>query len=140
VANGLQVAESAKNRNVGLAMTVLQRRLASSLYAIHRSLQRRHDKLAEALAEARRSGRGLPHPAPVGDAARLPGLDLEDEDDLDELTEEEEEALSGASTAQTVQELEIEIDSLEALIAKAEVARRHPERKLREFEAVIRNQ
>lgn len=57
VANGLQKAESARNRNVGLAMTVLQRRLASSLFAISRSLERRRAKLKEALEEARRSGR-----------------------------------------------------------------------------------
>ena len=57
VANGLSQAESNQNRNVGLALTILQRRLASSLFAITRSLERRRDRLALALEEARKSGR-----------------------------------------------------------------------------------
>ena len=41
VQNNFQRAEQAENRNVGLALTVLQRRLASSLAAIRLSLERR---------------------------------------------------------------------------------------------------
>ena len=49
VARGLEQAESTKNRNVGLAMTILQRRVASSLYAISSSLERRRNRLSEEL-------------------------------------------------------------------------------------------
>ena len=45
--NNFQRAEDSSNRNVGLALTVLQRRLASSLAAIRLSLERRLRRLKE---------------------------------------------------------------------------------------------
>src|SRR5581483_1725685 len=130
VANGLERAESEKNRNVGLALTVLQRRLASSLYAITRSLERRRDRLAEELKRAGQAGRV----APVAAVA------LGDDED-DELTEEQEDALSAASTARSASELAAEIAQLDKLVAMAQVAmRRGPEQKLREFLQVVRDQ
>ena len=57
VSNGLAQAEQSQNRNVTLALIVLQRRLASSLYAATRSLERRRDRLTEELDQARKSGR-----------------------------------------------------------------------------------
>jgi superfamily II DNA or RNA helicase len=134
VAKGLEQAESTRNRNVGLAMTVLQRRLASSLYAITRSLERRRDRLTEALAESRRRGIRATAQPDID-------LDIDEEEDLSELTEEEEAALSGASTARTPEELEAEIALLNRLVAKADAAMRvGTERKLREFETVIHNE
>jgi superfamily II DNA or RNA helicase len=134
VAHGLEQAESAKNRNVGLAMTVLQRRLASSLYAISRSLERRRDRLTEELGESKRRGTRLA-PQPSLD------IDLDEDEDLSDLTDEEETALSGASTARTPEELEAEIGLLNRLVAQAQAAMRvGTERKLREFETVIRNE
>src|ERR671936_3077583 len=47
VQNNFQRAAQAENRNVGLALTVLQRRLASSLAAIRLSLERRLKRLKE---------------------------------------------------------------------------------------------
>ena len=77
VSQGLQQAESARNRNVGLALTILQRRLASSLEAIGRSLKRRRDRLAEQLEKAQTPGR-------LG----LDGeIELDEDDDL-ELTQD----------------------------------------------------
>ena len=131
VAHGLERAESARNRNVGLAMTILQRRLASSLYAITRSLERRHNRLAEELEKSRKSGRVSPIAM---------DLEVEDEEELEELTEEQEEVLSGASTARTPEELATEITELEGLIEKAHAAMRRPERKLLEFQSVIDSQ
>ena len=55
VSNGLTQAEEESNRNVSLALIVLQRRLASSLYALTRSLERRRDRLNEELQSDRRS-------------------------------------------------------------------------------------
>jgi superfamily II DNA or RNA helicase len=131
VAHGLERAESDRNRNVGLAMTILQRRLASSLYAITRSLERRRNRLSEELEKSRKSGR----------VSRISvDIEFEDEEELEELTEEQEEVLSGASTARTPEELAAEIDELDVLIDKARVAMRRPERKLREFQSVIDSQ
>jgi len=47
VQQNFQRAEAAENRNVGLALTVLQRRLASSVAAIRLSLERRRKRLRE---------------------------------------------------------------------------------------------
>ncbi len=133
VANGLEKAESARNRNVGLALTVLQRRLASSLFAITRSLERRRARLGEELERARASGGRTLREAPAPYLAP--------EQDEDELTEEEEEALSGASTARTVEELAAEIAWLDELLVHAQAALAHgPEKKLREFLHVVQTQ
>ena len=132
VSDGLAQAEEAGNRNVTLALIVLQRRLASSLYAVTRSLERRRDRLTEELEQAGRSGRST---------QRTMLIDYDpEEDDLDELTTEEE-ALSGASTARTPEDLRAEITKLGDLIALAESTRRKgPERKLSEFRRVIESQ
>ena len=108
VANGLAQAEQSQNRNVTLALIVLQRRLASSLYAVTRSLERRRDRLTEELGQARKSGK-------FAQAAFQTSYDPE-EDDLDELSAEDEETISGASTAKTVDELAREIEELDGLI------------------------
>ena len=135
VAHGLEQADATRNRNVGLALTVLQRRLASSLYAITRSLERRRDRLSAELESSRASGRatllrevGVPY-------------ELDSDDDLAEPNDEEEDALFAASNARTVSELEAEIRQLDGLVEKARAAMAHgPERKLREFWEVIRGQ
>ena len=130
VANGLAQAEQSQNRNVTLALIVLQRRLASSLYAATRSLERRRDRLTEELDQARKSGRF------VHDAFQT-SYDPE-EDDLDALTVEDEEAISGASTAKTADELAREIEHLNGLIKLAVRTRgKGPERKLIEFQQAI---
>ena len=133
VSEGLAQAEEAGNRNVTLALIVLQRRLASSLYAVARSLERRRDRLTEELEQGGRPGRS---------EQRAMRIDYDpEEDDLDELTAEEEEALSGASTARTPEDLRAEIAKLGDLISLAEATRRKgPERKLSEFRRVIENQ
>lgn len=136
VAHGLEQAESTRNRNVGLALTVLQRRLASSLYAITRSLERRRARLAEELDLSRASGRRERRPSDDTLAALLDA-----DDDLDELTAEQEDALSAASNARTLEELGAEIGVLDGLIQMARDALRHgPEKKLREFLQVVESE
>ena len=134
VATGLDLAEQTRNRNVGLAMTVLQRRLASSLYAITRSLERRRDRLSDEFDQARISGR-------FSDPRVQIDFDPDDDEDLRDLTDDEEEALSRASNARTADELEAEIALLHDLIDKARRTRTAgPERKLREFRQVVEGQ
>src|ERR1700736_1297176 len=48
-----RTADSARRNNVGFALQILQRRLASSPAAIHRSLERRRKRLEERLREAK---------------------------------------------------------------------------------------
>ena len=136
VSNGLAQAEQSSNRNVTLALIILQRRLASSLYAVSRSLERRRDRLSDELEQARRSRQPM--------QALGTGSPIEydpDEDEPEELTDADEETLSGASTARTPEELEAEVTQLESLIKLAESVRRAgPERKLAEFRRVIESQ
>ena len=104
---------------VGFALTVLQRRLASSPAAIHMSLKRRKERLQRRLEEARQ----LKRVASIEEEARLLDLDIkgridaEDlEDDLDESTESEaQEIVDLATAASTLAELETEVASLAEL-------------------------
>ena len=103
---------------VGFALTTLQRRLASSPAAIHRSLERRLSRLQAELREARI---GITVP-------RLNDLSSLDVEDLDELTDEEREkledrAVSTATAAASVPELEAEIAALTVLEGNAKAIR-----------------
>jgi superfamily II DNA or RNA helicase len=112
-----------RGNNVGFALTVLQRRLASSPEAIYMSLQRRRERLEKELANLRQ--RGVLDPALDVDDHDLPSLDDEDDyDDFyerpeDEVTRQEEEVLDRATAARTLEELEAEISSLHALEQQA---------------------
>ena len=105
---------------VGFALTLLQRRLASSPEAIYQSLLRRRRRLQSRLRELellRRGSRG-----PAGSASRLspaPGVELEpdeleDLEDLpaDEFEETAEAILDQATAARSVAELRAEIGTL----------------------------
>jgi hypothetical protein len=115
--------EGDTRRNVvGFALTVLQRRLASSPEAIYQSLRRRRERLETRLNEER-LGRGV---AAAMDLTR--GLQTpEDVDDLAEGEREEfeERVVDHASAAQTIAELEHEIRTLrhlETLAARVRAA------------------
>ncbi len=87
----------ARKGSVGFALTALQRRLASSPAAIHRSLERRRDRLDVRLRDLR--------------AGRIAAVDAAVPDDDDEMTADEQENLEGAlvdqaTTARTATELE----------------------------------
>ncbi len=119
-------AEDGQRRvNVGFALMVLQRRLASSPESIYKSLKRRRERLEARLAEQRLLLRGRT----AGAAIQVSVLDdLMDEDDYDDVYEEgdqeEREDLEGrlidhATAAATIEELAIEIDRLKELEALA---------------------
>jgi superfamily II DNA or RNA helicase len=100
-----------RRNNVGFALQILQRRLASSPAAIYHSLRRRRERLEARLAEERMIARGgKPHKPDF-----LPSLLDDDEDrDLDEaggaeLEEAEQEIADRATAAQTIPELEAEL-------------------------------
>ena len=136
VSNGLSQAEQSSNRNVTLALIILQRRLASSLYAVTKSLERRRDRLSDELDQAQQSKRSF-QPSLGGS---LIDYDL-DEDEPEELTDADEATLSGASTARTTDEFRAEVAKLNELIALAHSTRqRGPERKVEEFRRAIETQ
>ena len=119
-------AEALANANragtVGFALTILQRRLASSPEAIYRSLRRRRERLENRRRELEVLQRGGPtDPAAVLSAA---ALDPDEVDDLDDAPEEEVEAtearlLDEATAARSIAELKAEIETLTRLEALA---------------------
>lgn len=131
-----RVGDDKRRNNVGFALQILQRRLASSPAAIHKSLQRRLERLETRLGEE--------HLGRTGEAriAAMPTLSL-DPDDLDEATGEEVEAaeeavLDQATAAQTITELETEIAMLRDLTAQALAVRRSgKDAKWRELDSIL---
>ena len=117
--NRAEALENGKRAGtVGFALTILQRRLASSPEAIYQSLHRRSERLESRLRELEVLHRG-------GQAATvltssLPTLDAEDLEDLDEAPDDEvaaieEQVLDQATAAGSIAELKIEIDTLKRL-------------------------
>lgn len=113
--------------NVGFALTILQRRLASSPEAIYQSLHRRRKRLEKRLQEEEllRRGAGV-----ALDSARLlyvddlPPITPEDIEDLedapdDEVEKTEEKIVDRATAARTIQELKAEIETLKQLEVQA---------------------
>ena len=97
-----------RKTTVGFALTILQRRLASSPEAIYQSLRRRRERLEHRLAEERLGKRAAEYSADLSDY---------DEDDLpsDEQENLEEQVVDHASAAATIAELEAEIQTLKKL-------------------------
>jgi hypothetical protein len=126
---------------VGFALTILQRRLASSPEAIYQSLRRRRERLESRLRELevlQRGGQVGPILAPS-----LPSLDDEDIEDLDEAPDveveaAEEEILDQATAARTITELKAEIETLKGLEALAlQVRRSGTDTKWRELASLL---
>lgn len=120
--------DRARQRNrsaAGLAMSILQRRLASSTWALLRSLERRAEKLSQ-LLEALTSGQlNLQQLEDL--QARLPTADVRDEKTGDEEESEEgweeserqDEEVLAATVAQTVDELRAELAEVQRLVRLA---------------------
>jgi SNF2 family DNA or RNA helicase len=103
---------------VGFALTVLQRRLASSPEAIYQSLRRRRERLESRLRELELLHRASDAESVL--AAAAPALDAEDVEDLEdapdnEVEAAEEEILDQATAARTIAELRTEIETLKRL-------------------------
>ena len=136
-----QAGDKKRSNNVGFALTVLQRRLASSPAAILRSLERRQQRLDNRLREMIRIQDDA-HNSDAFDIAAadsaLPALSIEAFDDFDEETTEEERAqfeeqvdqvVDLATAAQTIPELRAEISILEDLIRSARHVRQQDDDK-----------
>ena len=111
--------DEGRKGTVGFALTILQRRLASSPEAIYQSLRRRRERLEKRLREEELLNRGAAGPARP-DARTCPTLTDDDIDDLDdapdgELEETEEQVVDQATAARTIAELEAEIAILKGL-------------------------
>lgn len=114
-----------RSGTVGFALTILQRRLASSPEAIYQSLRRRRERLETRQKELELLQRGL-IPQALSTGTLLSPEDLEDLEDApdQELEAIEEQILDEATAARTIDELRIEITILKQLEAKAHDVRR----------------
>jgi len=102
---------------VGFALTILQRRLASSPEAIYQSLRRRRERLESRLRELEVLQRGAVIAAAVPTYPVLEEDDVEDLEDApdDEVEAAQEEILDQATAARTIAELKAEIETLKRL-------------------------
>lgn len=120
--------QSEKRRGtVGFALTVLQRRLASSPEAILQSIKRRYERLEKRLEEEQASGRidQTLVERPATDSSLSPD-DIDELDDAPdaEVEELEEKVVDQATAARTIEELRAEIETLKRLEALALRVRR----------------
>jgi SNF2 family DNA or RNA helicase len=112
---------SDRKTTVGFALTILQRRLASSPEAIYQSLKRRRERLESRIAEERLGKRAADY--------IISAYDDYDDDDIPsaELEDAEEKIVDQASAAQTITELEAEIATLKKLERMANEVRQSGE-------------
>jgi ERCC4-related helicase len=124
-----QEGEGKRGNMVGFALTILQRRLASSPEAIFQSLRRRRERLERRLEEEKLMRRGAPAPITINQAEVIP---VPTDEDVDEFYDEtpdgeveqiEQEVVDKATTARTIIELEAEIATLRNLEALAHSVR-----------------
>ena len=117
-----------KRRNIAFALVILQRRLASSTYALFKSLERRKKRLEEYLKGADEKNR-------IPDSA----FDFETVEDMSEEERwQEEEIWETLSVAENREELEREIKTIEGLIEQAKkIIHNEEEVKLNEFRAAL---
>jgi SNF2 family DNA or RNA helicase len=125
---------------VGFALTILQRRLASSPEAILQSLRRRRERLEKRMRELELLQRGIAA-GPV--LANGPQLDEDDVEDLEEapgneVEQAEQEILDQATAASTIAELKAEIATLLRLeTLAADVRRSGQDTKWRELAQLL---
>lgn len=142
--NRAESLESGRKGTVGFALTILQRRLASSPEAIYQSLRRRRERLESRLRETRLLKRGAE--AQLETFAEIPVIDEDAWEDLEDAPEDEveqtaEQVLDLATTARTIAELEAEIQTLRALETLAERVRRSGiDRKWNELSRLLQEQ
>ncbi|MEN2985038.1 MAG: helicase-related protein, partial [Dictyoglomaceae bacterium] len=113
-----------KKRNIGFALVILQRRFASSTYALLKSLERRKNRLEDIVNNFN-----------LETAKKTNSIDWEEIEDMDEEERWKEELnWETITTAETIEDLKKEISTLENLINMAkEVMEGEEEVKLRKL-------
>lgn len=117
--NRAEALEKDKRKGtVGFALTILQRRLASSPQAIYQSLKRRRERLEKMLKEAELVSRGAQIKSDLFELQVTD--DYESEEDLEDLPGDEQESIEEvivdqATAARTIAELRAEISTLMSL-------------------------
>jgi superfamily II DNA or RNA helicase len=131
-------AKERKNRNVELTLMVMQRRLASSIYAITRTLQNRLDALNEVLTILKDPNRASERKRVVNGS----GEDIPDNiEDYEELDENQREGVDKRIFRQVLsdkpEDVEKEIREVKALVDMAVALKDHPEEKFSQLLKVL---
>lgn len=139
-------AYDAKNIHVSLALTVMQRRLVSSIYAIKNTLNKRWTALNGIIEEVNKN------PNLWKQRHVIDGFDVQDIDDFDDLEDDEREALEGIladprkfklfTTAKSLQELQAEAKEVKALFEQASELyhNNQEEKKYQKLKELLRSQ
>lgn len=133
-----QLQNEGRKGTVGFALTILQRRLASSPEAIYQSLRRRRERLEERLREEQHARRSASDARPLTQS-----FDDDTWADLDEapdaeIEQIEEQVVDNATAARTVDELRVEIRALGNLERMARsVLRSGHDRKWNELQKLV---
>lgn len=138
-------ASETKNIHVSLALTVMQRRLVSSIFAIKNTLERRWVALQGILDEVNKN------PNLWSQRHKLEGFDVNDIDDFDELDDDERDALENIlsdprkfklfTTAKSFSEIQEEANEVKKLfeMAYALYSRRQEEKKFQELQELLKS-
>ena len=141
VRNGMNRAaklDPKRRSTVGFALTVLQRRLASSPEAIYRSLQRRAGRLG-ATRDAMANGTYQEPRSAFQDASMVDSV-YDDEVPAGDIEQFEDSIVDAATAAATIAELETEIAELNDLAAIArDVRDRGDDKKWSELSRILRD-
>jgi SNF2 family DNA or RNA helicase len=117
----IQEGEGIRGNRVGFALTILQRRLASSPEAIYQSLRRRRERLEKRINQELQAiyNNNLQQPL-IQEAPGLPEVNRENLEDWEEAPDDEQEIIETilveqASAARTIPELKAEVQILKNL-------------------------
>jgi superfamily II DNA or RNA helicase len=136
------LANDGRKGTVGFALTILQRRLASSPEAIYQSLKRRRERLQKRLREEELLKRGQVLEMEFGTVIDQDDIDDDFEDtDSTEREATVEEVVDQATAARTISELQVEIALLKELEDLANTVRRSgKDRKWEEFSYLLQDE
>ena len=138
-------ASETKNIHVSLALTVMQRRLVSSIFAIKNTLFRRWNALQGIVDEVNKN------PNLWNQRHKIEGIDADDINDYEELDDEERDALDGIlsdprkfklfTTAKSLHEIQQEAAEVKKLFDMAETLynRKQEEKKFQELQELLKS-
>jgi len=130
--------DNKKRVNIGFALQILQRRLASSPAAIYNSLKRRRERLENELTEAKLIARGQNITNISNDLINDEIFRNMEEYDQDEIDNYEDSISTSATTAETIEQLEQEVETLKSLETQAAVVLRSgTDTKWRELDKIL---
>ncbi len=122
-----KIENNGRKGTIGFALTILQRRLASSPEAIYQSIRRRKERLEKRLREEELLKRGADAELSrqVEDQDVIDDIEDFEDSPADELEDAEERIVDRATAARTIKELQAEIGILKGLESLALKVRRN---------------